>query len=287
MTVTTSTSCRNNRRPHVVPQERSIAICLMIWVMIATMTTRVEALDVADIVPVLPPPVVLWQDAKALAEHRVLGDILQSLVQTGLDDDGFARRLGFASAAEVRGLVAGLPPSIKNPFAIIRVDLKRLQKFVPAQNPLELLLDDSNWFHTFIPIPPPNFPVYSPVRLLFPIMVGNVAKSSVLLRFSLNSGEWDVQQLGSPQLINRLTTCGTGLTGSSAPRCDGNTHFVVWIPALNRHYLGRIDTGIFKITAVFDEPNGFTAGQEREAKLVFELLKLQEAIHILPNTPPR
>jgi hypothetical protein len=257
----------------------------MIWFMMALNTARVEALGVGDIQPALHLPAVLWQDAKAVAQNRVLGvgGILQSLVQNGADDEEFARRLGFASKSEVLG-VPGQPPEIIPPFAVIRVDLNRLQSFHPGSDPLMLLLGDGNWFQTFGPNP-----IYSPIRLLFPIVVNSSVKSSMLLRFSLNSLEWDVQQLGTPELITHLTGCGTGQTAPNS-RCDGKKYFAVWIPSLNRIFLGRIDlpSGTFKITPVFKEPNYPTiqVGVEIDAKVIFPLMKL-EAIGILPTTPPR
>jgi hypothetical protein len=259
----------------VISREQRIVICLMMWVMTALITARVEALEVDDIKGALVPPAML-PFAQTVASTRGLEEI-KRLVNTGLDDDGFAQRLGFIAKDEI--LAVPGPQLNNNPFAVIRVDLKRLQNFALGQDPLTLLLDESNWFHKSNPTSK-----YFPVRLLFPITVDGKAKSSVLLRFSLNSLKWDAQQLGSPQLIKRLTTCGNGI-GS----CTGDTYFVVWIPALNRYFLGSIKSGPFMITPLSTEPPIFTAGSAVVAQTVFEWLRDKEAINISldPNTPPR
>jgi hypothetical protein len=193
--------------------------------------------------------------------------IKRVLPQLVRNDDNHAIEMGFDSAGQVVG--AQFPLTLETPFALLRISLARL-KALP-QTPghpddadaRQLLLDKANSINDLR---------LFPARFLFPITIQNNVRSSVLVTFSLRDKRWRLQEVGRPNLIRKLTAAGRG-----------STHFVVWIPDLNRYYLGRIskddacdkDNDKFIITAVFSDPVPISlpAGKSRCASEVFALLR--------------
>lgn len=205
-------------------------------------------------------------------------------------DDKLRDRLGFSSLSQISHLVLPDPP-----FVVFRVGLSRIKTFDPAK-PFVLFLEDENWFQQ----PPSTF---VPVRYLFPIrelvrpptgcarpslfdfpLFGCVASS---VQVKLLTGRWEFQQIGRPGLIKKLDQFG-----------NGTTHFVVWIPVLNLHYLARLDrTGFappeLKIKAIATDTyvmnpttgKPFGPGEELSGIEVFTQLK-QVAQPIDPDGPP-
>lgn len=270
--IETTSTFSSSRRPDFV-RSRLLTVIGIVLAFNIILATRVEAdINLAAIVcwQCAPPP-----DAQAVAVDVRL-TILPQLVQ---DDQKFAKRLGFDGAGEIT-----INPSaidIDTPFVVFRVGVDRLQSYQPQlHDATYLLLDDTNW--TYAPFP-------YPLRFLFPIKAGTHVRSAVMVSLPLLKNlppadtKWEIQWIGSPGLSTRLTKCGGG-----ANTCDGKTYFVVWIPALNRYYLGRFHQGEFKLTVLFDDRLGYLAGQERPAKQVFQQLK-PEALQILsdPYSPPR
>ena len=196
----------------------------------------------------------LPQEAVQVAQH-VTSEILPQLVG---NDSAFAERLGFHSASEITDSPSSL--SVEPPFAIFRVGLDRVKQFgTGIPNDFFLLNDELNWR---------RFPMLSPARFIFPIKAQSIVKSSVTVSLSLTGNQWDVQHLGSSKMIIALTQ-----QGSSA------THFVVWVPALLRHYLGFIEGGVFKVKVVFPD-RLFNVGQVLTAKQVFTVLANVEAANM-------
>jgi hypothetical protein len=102
-----------------------------------------------------------------------------------------------------------------------------------------------------------------------------------------DTGEWEFQQIGRPGLIKKLTQFG-----------NEHTHFVIWIPVLNLHYLARYVLGDedLMITAIaedryvkkpFGSKNPFKQGDEFSGAEVFKQLRREvEVQHIDSNGPP-
>jgi hypothetical protein len=102
-----------------------------------------------------------------------------------------------------------------------------------------------------------------------------------------DTSKWEFQQIGRPGLIKKLTQFG-----------NGDTHFVIWIPVLNLHYLARIDYGDqdLMIKAIAEDryvkkPSGsknpFKQGEEFSGTEVFRQLRNEvEFQHIKSNGPP-
>jgi hypothetical protein len=125
-------------------------------------------------------------------------------------------------------------------------------------------------------------------RFLYPIEVDGVVRSSVLVaadRNTLPTLTWKIERVGSADLIQKLYKIEP----------SGRNHFVMWVPALNRYYLGRIEGSIgppsFTIKTIFRDPIlNLDGNQEMSAREAFRLLKDLEAQKIElgnPDYPPR
>jgi hypothetical protein len=102
-----------------------------------------------------------------------------------------------------------------------------------------------------------------------------------------DTSEWEFQQIGRPGLIKKLTQFG-----------NGDTHFVIWIPVLNLHYLARYVLGDedLMITAIaedryvknpFGSKKPFKQGEELSGTEVFKQLRIEvEVQQIVSNGPP-
>ncbi len=266
----------NSRRPNFVRSRLATVIGIALAVNII-LAIRVEAdINLAGI--------VCWQCAPPPGAQAVAVDVrLTILPQLVQNDHKFAKRLGFDGAREINFNPSAI--DIDPPFVVLRVGLDRLQSFQPQlHDATYLLLDDTNW--TSAPFP-------YPLRFLFPIKAGTHVRSAVMVSLPLLKNlppadtKWEIQWIGSPGLIARLTQCGGG-----ANTCDGKTYFIVWIPGLNRYYLGRFHQGEFKLTVLFNDRLGYQAGQELSTQLdlssLFDRLKI-EAAQILSDSysPPR
>lgn len=233
----------------------------------------------------LPP------DSEILAQY-VTTTLLPQLIGS---DDQLRERLGFSSLAQIAN-----PLVLDPPFRVFRVGLSKLKNFgLPLSSTplLSPILGEENWFM----FPPSTGPVW-PVRLLFPIRessrplgctppsladtptLGCIA-SSVQVKWLRATGKWEFQQIGRPGLIKKLTQFG-----------GGNTHFVLWIPVLNLHYLARFEGSDLMIKAIAEDryvknppgtENPFKAGDELSGNDVFKQLKKEVDVqNIVPDAPP-
>lgn len=272
-----TTSISDSRKRKVPsPFSRRVRVIGLSLVTTAILVPRLEAMNPNDLLPTfatIPLQFQLPADATTTAK-KLCNQILRQLVS---HDDAFAKRLGFNSARQVATLAC--PSSFQSPFAVVRVGLKQLQQYLPSHNPISLLSDDSNWRPTGVS------PRFSAVRFLFPIWAGGTVRSSALISMS-HADKWDVQQIGSKKLIKQLVTHGSS-----------TTHFVIWIPGLNRYYLGRIDplnvlvnpSDNFFIKTIFYDPLlSLPAGSELLAKDAFGVLKTEALTINLadPDAPP-
>lgn len=201
-------------------------------------------------------------------------------------DDQLRQRLGFSSLGQINNLL--LPD---RPFVVLHVGLSRLKNY-DASSPFSPLFEDKNWFEVSSS---PSIRV-RPVRFLFPIRessqpssgcnpsslvvipsLGCIASSVQVKRLS---GTWEFQQIGRPGLIKKLTHYG-----------NGATHFVLWIPVLNLHYLATLRLTDIEITAITDDHyvkdagNLIKAGDKLSGRAVF--MQLKNVVQTIDaNSPP-
>ena len=236
--------------------------------------------------PLIPNP------SQSLAQH-VTTTLLPQLIGS---DDQLRQQLGFFSLDQIFNLLL-----LDRPFRVFRVGLSKLTTYDSSTDVSRLspILGEENWFM----FTPPSIRVW-PVRYLFPIreasrpesgcthaspvdpLRGCVA-SSVQVKWLRDTRTWEFQQIGRPGLIKKLTQFG-----------NEHTHFVIWIPVLNLHYLARFDVASndLMIMAIANDryvkkpANSkfpFKQGDEFSGTEVFkQLMREVEVQHIEPDGPP-
>jgi hypothetical protein len=187
----------------------------------------------------LAQPPIIEAEAQQVALNFV-GNTLRHLLA---DDLMLASLLGFTRTQDLQNLQES-GAVLESPLPIHVINLKDLRDFVRRPTlPLALLARDINWTRV-------SDTDFAPTRFLFPIRLtkdagntGSAAKSSVIIE-KTPMNVWRIHQAGGPALMRALKTYSTS-----------KKDFVVWIPGINRHYLGRMGPDFrLKITVLFDDP---------------------------------
>jgi hypothetical protein len=270
------------------------AVILSPWFTPTAQAADGTTLDIRDVSShqVLRPPPGAIEFSQAVAVEQVLQRLVKK--PAGSFDASFAKRLGFdLPPTDIETAIQQARSSF--PIAVFRIGLKRLQQFVPGDpvkgNPLELLAADANWL---VKLPPPLPQDLFPARFLFPITVkdpttgADVVKSSVRLQASYPSTltpttlNFTIERFGSSALIRQIDKWRRN---PNPPRNINLEYFLVWIPALDRYYLGRMHKDGLRITAITNDPQvGLKEGKEDDAQKVFSKLKV-EALTIDADDP--
>jgi hypothetical protein len=188
------------------------------------------------VVPEAPP--------EATNEARRGKQILGLLVQ---NDPRHAEDLGFTSVAEA----ADGKTELEAPFPIVRIDFGKLVAFTKSSDPATLLMPTGEFF--------------------YPVSVGGTVRSSLRVRKvrpnPQTGKEWRTIDWGIS--VIRLLDQTKKIAGTS------NSSFAVWIPELNRYFLGDIQNGKHLIIPLVNEPRSdlqFKAHTPLPAEEVFERL---------------
>lgn len=244
----------------------------------------------------MPPP-----GTDVFSQNVAVTQVLQRLVRRpdGSFDTLYATRLGFdLPQADVETAVQQASSSF--PIAVFRIGLRRLKNFHPGQDePLTLLSADANWL---VNLPSSLSPFPVPARFLFAITVTDptteqqVVKSSVRLQVNFSPANpgpnhlgFEIERFGSSTLIRQIDK---RRRNPSPPNEINPAYFLVWVPALDRYYLGKLNNhGRLMLLPITNDPRlALTGGEEYPAELVFDKLKTDEASTIDaddPDAPPR
>jgi hypothetical protein len=175
-----------------------------------------------------------------MAQHVASNFVNNTLPNLVAGDPLLAEQMGFNNLHDLEIFGAKLEAPL--PFFII--DINDLRKFVQGQTqPLDLLTTRINWIRT-------SPGTFSPARFLFPISLQNDSAgseggllSSVIIENRIGT-MWRVHKAGGPTVIRAVKAYST------RPQ-----DFIVWIPSINRHYLGRMSPQFrFTMTVLFDDP---------------------------------
>jgi hypothetical protein len=216
----------------------------------------------------LAQPAIIDPDAELLAMNFVR-NVLPNLVG---GDAALARHVGFSSPEDFN-LLQEFGAKLGTPLPYFVVDLNDLLEFIKGKtHPLSLLVKDANWLDfTALHVRPRRF--VFPIHLNDPNTDDTIpTKSSVVIeKTPLRS--WLVHQAGAPTLIRTVKTYSRN-----------NLDFLVWIPAINRHYLGRIGPDFrLKMTVLFDDPLAqVKAGHEfdpQDSEVIDKLKKLANRLY--------
>lgn len=156
------------------------------------------------------------------------------------------KQLGFDTLAEAKTGLLKRGPSL----LVFWVGLDQLKVFQPGSDPAKLLFDAK--------------------MITYPVMLGPAVKSSLTVTQTQSSGNpWRATRWGSAKLIRLLQQYRRS-----------SSDFVVWIPALNLHFLGDRAGGQFMMTALANYPGlKLDAGVALPAQAVFSRLLPEAKAH--------
>src|SRR5262245_33451138 len=186
-----------------------------------------EPFDNSAILAALSAPPIVHPEVQQLAQTFV-SNTLPRLIKDK-DDALLAKHLGFADAQSLNAFLES-GAVLDTPLAIFVVHLQDIRDFVIERTPpIQIINNDINW------IKDPDGRLL-PMCLLFPIKVNIDAEtdwhtswSSVIIE-KTPSTPWRVAQVGGPKLIRAVKRYAT----------RNMADFVVWVPSINRHYLGHV-----------------------------------------------
>lgn len=174
----------------------------------------------SDIAAALSSAQTVPHDAQELASDFVD----RALPKLLTNDVRVAHQLGFGDAT-------GSTVILDQALPLIIMHQKDVLQFAKGNNsdPIELIHNANNWIKD-------QAAKLAPKRIIFSLKVNDGASesgphswSSVTLEMS-PSGSWRVLQVGAPKLARAMKLY-------ESPRIK---QFLLWIPGLNRHYLGQI-----------------------------------------------
>lgn len=179
----------------------------------------------------------------------------EQAAQQGLDDlkvlattENY-RDLGFEALADVGRAQLGRPMEIFN------VGLRPLQAFGPGVAPRSLLLKSS--------------------ETIYPLTVDGSVRSS--LSIARVDGGYAPSSFGSAEIVRQLSVHRRDAAGAS--------DFVVHVPALKLHFLGRLTGADLVLVPIFLDPRvPFAVGQPEKAEVIFgRLVPYARASNGLPG----
>ena len=201
---------------------RPVAIAMAaICFLSLTTSLRAEPFEPTDIVHALSYP----PDAPPELQQLAGGFVERTLPRLISDDGLFAKQLGLSGARNTYVVVDRALP-------LVVAFHKDVLKFATNKtNPFELINNANNWLKD-------QEGILVPRRFVFPLEVRNdvapaepISWSSVTFEKPL-SAPWRASQVGAPKLARAMKLY-------AAPKTN---YFLLWIPDLNRHYLGRVKT---------------------------------------------
>lgn len=209
-----------------------VSLASAVWANPYANSEVVAALSTAQIIP---------DEAQELAS-KFVDSTLPKLVT---DDVRVAKQLGFGDA---RSSTVTLEQSL--PLMILfHKDVLTFAKNAKSQpDPIDLINNTNNWMKD-------EAGRLVPRRVIYPLKLndgisesGAHAWSSLTLEMS-PSGSWRIFQIGAPKLARAINRY--------APPQERKP-FLLWIPDLNRHYLGEIrdiaNRRIIILTVLFNDP---------------------------------
>jgi hypothetical protein len=208
----------------------------------------------SDVAKALPAQFENSDIAEALSNSPIVPPEAQDLTRNFLDytlpklltdDDRLARQLGFGDSMNNTVILDRALP-------LMLISRNDVLKFVRGElKPLDLVNNTNNWMKD-----PAGTGKLVSKRIVFLLKAtsntskaGSYSRSSVTVEHS-QEGSWRIIQFGAPKLSRAMRDFES----------TGANHFLLWIPDLNRHYLGQIRPGgsdranlPIKLTVLFDD----------------------------------
>lgn len=173
----------------------------------------------ADIAEALSNPPIVPPEAQDLTSS-FLDHTLPRLLT---DDNRLAHQLGFGDSTSN-------PVIIDRALPLMLIRRDDLFKLMAGGNPFSLVNNTNNWLKDQARRLVPNRIVFSLKAANSTSETGPYSWSSVTLEMS-REGSWRIIQVGAPKLSQAMR---------QQYEIRQANHFLVWVPDLNRHYLGQI-----------------------------------------------
>lgn len=220
---------------------------------------------------------------KALAAPPYVPEQSQNLANSFLDhtlpklladDEHLAHQLGFGDGVSN-------PIMIDQALAIMIIRRDAVLSLIEgkAKNPLDLVNNTNNWLED-------EAGRLVPKRIIFLLQAHDSASeagdiwSSVTMEQSDDGSSSHIIQAGAPKLSQAMNQYGA----------SGGNFFLVWIPDLNRHYLGKIQNHVVTLKVLFkDRLTESEAGidQPINADFLAKLKRLYEDLELPKKIPPK
>ena len=225
--------------------------------------------DVNKIENALAAPPYVPQESQDLA-NSFLDHTLPKLLA---DDERLAHQLGFGDSMSNQ-------VTVDRVFAIMLIRRDDILNLIEGKgNPFDLVNNTNNWLEG-------EAGRLVPKRIVFSLKVHDSASEagdtwfSVTMEQSDDGSSWRIIQVGAPKLSRAMNQYAD----------SGVNHFILWIPDLNRHYLGKIQNHgvtlkvLFKDRLTESEPG---KDQQINADFLAKLKRLYEDLELPKKLRPK
>jgi hypothetical protein len=214
---------------------------------------------------------------KALAAPPYVPEQSQNLANSFLDhtlpklladDERLAHQLGFGNSVNTA--------TIDEAFAVMLIRRDDVMSLIERKtNPVDLVNNTDNWLEEGDRL--------VPKRIVFLLKVHDSAneagdaRSSVIMEQSPDGSSWRIIQIGAPKLSEAMNRATRQYVK------DNPNHFLLWIPDLNRHYLGTMENRMVNLTVLFkDRLTGGEPGKDQviNSKFLDKLKQLYEDLDL-------
>jgi hypothetical protein len=191
---------------------------------------RIEKIELA-----LTGPTYVPQESQDLA-NKFVDQILPNLLAK---NEILAEQLGFGTTATT--------VSIDQMFAVMLIRRDDILSLIArTQTPFDLVNNSNNWLED-------TGGRLVARRIVFLLKVHSSshdvgdARSSITIEQSPDGSSWHIIQIGAPKLAQATAQAVRKYSKKN------RNHFLLWIPDLNRHYLGTMEDRMVNLTVLFKD----------------------------------
>lgn len=186
-----------------------------------------------------------WPPTSHLDRSRTAAAGALASIPQLVADGASPKDLGFRSQAEIAQARLGIP------IPESRVSLADLEGYAPGTAPRTLLKPTG--------------------RLIYPILVGEAARSSVIV--AERGNRWSVVAIGFAPTAEALQRV-RARAAAGPPTHDVHDYALIDVPALSMKFLGRLEGTGVELIPLFDVPRyGFKSGKRTAAPAAFQKMK--------------
>lgn len=189
------------------------------------------------------------------------------------DDERLAHQLGFGDGVSN-------PIMIDRALAIMVIRRDEVLSLIEGKaTPLDLVNNTNNWLED-------EAGRLVPKRIIFLLQAHDSTSeagdiwSSVTMEQSDDGSSWRIIQAGAPKLSQAMNQYGA----------SGGNYFLLWIPDLNRHYLGKIQDHVVTLKVLFTDrlTDGFPGkNQPIDSEFLSKLKRLYEELDLPKKSRPK